>query len=669
MNMTLIILAVCLLIAVGLITVYFIFGHKNSPFKFDIGGGSPRAAGGADASPEKTLSSRLVGLSVAVGAVFATLFARLWSMQLVSSDEYQKQADSNRTRTVTTAAPRGRILDRNGVELVTNRPSPTVVAKSNVADDDVEMQVLANLLGMPKRAVYRKIIDTSEGAQSLRTVAIDVSRHVVAAIYAHPGVFDGVSIEERTQRSYPNGTLAAHIVGYTGTVTQEQLENSKTADGGFVYAHGDIVGQTGVELQYESALQGVRGEQTVYVDASGQVLDHSTSIEPQSGSDVVLTIDAKVQKAAEDALVDAIKVSRAAGFLGKAASVVALDVTNGEVIAMASYPTFSPSVFVGGISSADWESLQSEDANYPLMNRAIAGQYPSGSVIKALTTFAGLDFGVCTPESSWYCTGFWTGFGEAYGMHCWKLSGHGTVNLVTGIINSCDIVFYEIGKGFFYNNEHPEGMQEIFRKFGLGALSGIDLPEEASGRVPDAKWKWDYYSSSPDDARAWQGGDNCNLSIGQGDLLVTCLQMANAYSGIATRGQIWKPHVLKSINARSGNGSVIEYKNEAIIECKESDTNYDIVTRGLRGMVYEEDPAYTAHWTSLDVQVEGKTGTAQQITVGDPVGWFVGYAPADNPKYCVCANVDCAPSGAGSAMYVVRDVFGAIYGQKDTASR
>ncbi len=148
-----------------------------------------------------------------------------------------------------------------------------------------------------------------------------------------------------------------------------------------MYAHGDIVGQTGVELQYESALQGVRGEQTVYVDASGQVLDHSTSIEPQSGSDVVLTIDAKVQKAAEDALVDAIKVSRAAGFLGKAASVVALDVTNGEVIAMASYPTFSPSVFVGGISSADWESLQSEDANYPLMNRAIAGQYPSGSVI------------------------------------------------------------------------------------------------------------------------------------------------------------------------------------------------------------------------------------------------------------------------------------------------
>ncbi len=228
MNMTLIILAVCLLIAVGLITVYFIFGRKNSPFKFDIGGGSPRAAGGADASPEKTLSSRLVGLSVAVGAVFATLFARLWSMQLVSSDEYQKQADSNRTRTVTTAAPRGRILDRNGVELVTNRPSPTVVAKSNVADDDVEMQVLANLLGMPKRAVYRKIIDTSEGAQSLRTVAIDVSRHVVAAIYAHPGVFDGVSIEERTQRSYPNGTLAAHIVGYKRCVLSSMLTPSNT---------------------------------------------------------------------------------------------------------------------------------------------------------------------------------------------------------------------------------------------------------------------------------------------------------------------------------------------------------------------------------------------------------------------------------------------------------
>ncbi len=226
----------------------------------------------------------------------------------------------------------------------------------------------------------------------------------------------------------------------------EQLESSKTADGGFVYAHGDIVGQTGVEYQYESALQGVRGEQTVYVDAAGNVLSHSTSIAPQGGSDVVLTIDANIQKAAEASLVSVINTVRSQDFQGRSASVVALDCTNGEVIAMASYPTYSPSMFVGGISSSDWDTLSSEEANYPLMNRAIAGQYPSGSTIKALTTFAGLKYGICDGNSSWYCTGFWTGFGEQYGMHCWLLSGHGTVNLITGITNSCDIVLMKIIK-------------------------------------------------------------------------------------------------------------------------------------------------------------------------------------------------------------------------------
>ncbi|MBF0911313.1 MAG: penicillin-binding protein 2 [Atopobiaceae bacterium] len=668
MNLTLIILACCAIAAILLIIIYIWFGRKNSPFTLDIGGGTPKASGGSDASAEKTLSSRLIGFAAAVGGVFVVLLGRLWTMQLLSSADYSAQAERNRTRTVTTAAPRGRILDRNGVELVTNRPSPTVVARADVAEDNLKLQILANLLGMPVLAVRRKILDTSDGAQAMRTVSVDVSRRVVAYIYAHNTLLDGVSVEERTQRAYPNGSLAAHVVGYTGTVTQEQLENSKTADGGFVYAHGDIVGQTGVEYQYESALQGVRGEQTVYVDAAGNVLSQSTSIQPQSGSDITLTIDANIQKAAEASLVSVINVVRSQDYQGRSASVVALDCTNGEVLAMASYPTYSPAMFVGGISSSDWDTLSSKEANYPLMNRAIAGMYPSGSTIKALSAFAGLKYGICDSNSSWYCTGYWTGFGEDYGMHCWLLSGHGTVNLITGITNSCDIVFYEIGKGFFYS-DYPEGLQETYRSFGLGSASGIDLPDEASGRVPDAKWKWDYFSSSPDDARKWQGGDNCNLAIGQGDLLVTCLQMANAYCGVANRGQIWKPHVLKSINARNGNGSVIEYKTEVILNPEEKDEHRDIVARGLYGVVYEESTTQAMHWTNLDVTVCGKTGTAEQQAVGEPVGWFVGYAPADNPKYVVAANLDCAPSGAGSGMYIVRDVFGAIYNQPDKASR
>ena len=663
MSTTVVIMIVCGVIAVALVIAYLFFGRNEGPLVMDIGGSAPRASGGADNSPEKTITGRLMGLAAVVAGVIAALVAKLWTMQLVSTDEYAELAESNRTRTISTSAPRGRILDRNGAEIVTNRPSLTVVADSDVLSDEIEVQLLANLIGMPYMAVRRKIQDTTEGAQSKRTVSVDVSRRVVAFIGEHPSLFEGVSVEERTQRYYPHGSLAAHIVGYTGVVTQEQLNRNAEADEGSVkYKSGDTVGQAGIEYQYESVLQGVRGEQTVYVDANGNVLDYSTYVAPQSGSDVLLTIDIDVQRAAEESLRRITDKVRGEGYPVDAGCVVALDCTNGEVIAMASLPTFSPNIFVGGISNADWEELQSEEAKYPLLNRVISGVYPSGSTIKALTSFAALDHGIATPQSSWYCTGWWTGFGEDYGMKCWWSSGHGAVDFVRGITYSCDVVYYEIGKGFFLADS--EGMQETFRRYGLGSKSGIDLPAESDGRVPDAEWKWNYWVEAPDEARKWQGGDNCNLAIGQGDLLVTCLQMADAYASIANRGDVWRPHLLKSVKAATGEGSVIDYKPEVIRTVEESDVYRGVVERGLSGVIYEEDATQTKHWTNLSVKVAGKTGTAQQ-SWDEPVGWFVAFAPSDNPKYVVAANMDRVLSGATSAMYVVRDVFGAIYNEPD----
>lgn len=666
MSTTLVIIIVCAVIAIALLAAYFFFGRSNGPLTLDIGGAAPRAAGGSDNSPEKTISGRLMGLAAVVAGVIAALVAKLWTMQLVSTEEYAELAESNRTRTITTSAPRGRILDRNGVEIVTNRPSLTVVAEPDVVDDEIEVQLLANLIGMPYMAVRRKIQDSSEGAQSKRTVSVDVSRRVVAFIGEHPSLFNGVSVEERTQRFYPHGSLAAHIVGYTGVVTQEQLDaNADAGEGTVKYRSGDTVGQAGIEYQYESVLQGVRGEQTVYVDARGNVLDYSTYVAPQSGSDVMLTIDINVQRAAEESLERVMNKVRQEGYAGKAGCVVALDCTNGEVIAMASAPTFSPNVFVGGISNADWDALQSEDANYPLLNRAISGVYPSGSTIKALTAFAALDYGIATPQSSWYCTGWWTGFGEDYGMGCWWKTGHGAMNLITGLTYSCDVVFYEIGKGFYLADS--EGLQETFRRYGLGSASGIDLPSEAVGRVPDAEWKWNYWSDAPEEQRRWQGGDNCNISIGQGDMLVTCLQMADAYCSIANRGDTWRPHLLKSVLAPAGGGTVIEYKPEVIFTNEEDEVFRATIERGLHGVVYEEDYTQAQHWTNLSISVAGKTGTAEQPgEYRDPVGWFVGYGPSDNPKYVIASNMDEVLQGASSAMYVVRDVFGAIYGEPDT---
>lgn len=667
MDLSLLIVIVCAVIAVVFIALFLVFGRSEAAYTFDIGGGAPRASGGRDESAETTYSSRLVGFAAVIGGIFAALLARLWSMQLVSSDEYTKEAESNRTRTVTTAAPRGRILDRNGAEIVSNRSSLTVVADADVADDEVEMQLLANLIGMPRQAVYRKVIDSSEGAQSVRTVATDVSRRVVAYLGEHPAAFSGVSVQQRSQRSYPQGTLAAHVVGYTGTVTAEQLEASGSDDSSVQYKSGDVVGQAGVEAMYESILQGIRGEQTVYVDSNGKILQSSTKIDPQSGSDVVLTIDSGIQKAAEDSLEKVLTELRQKGKNPAGGSVVCLDCTNGEVLAMASAPTFPPSIFVGGIANSDWEGLTNEASNYPLLNRAISGQYPSASTIKPFTSFAALDNGIATPQSGYVCNGWWTGLGEAYGMWCYNHDGHGGLNLQQGITFSCDVVFYEIGKGFS-NSSNKDGMQQKFRQYGFGSATGIDLPSEAVGRVPDAAWKWDYFSSLPDADREWHPGDYCNIAIGQGDILVTCLQIAHAYSSIANRGPVFKPHVLKCVKSNIGNGSVIDYKVSQTDDISEEDDYRDLVERGLEGVIYEESESQAAHWTNLNVKVAGKTGTGEQTSVGRNICWMVAYAPADDPKYVVAANVDGGDWGSTTAMLVARDVLGQIYGQPDTAT-
>jgi len=663
MSGTLLVVFIFILVIVLALILVELSGMRPK-IRMDIGGQTPRAAGGADASPERTVRNRVIGQGVITGGVLALLLGRLWSMQLVSTDEYEEQAEQNRTRTITTSAPRGRILDRNGEELVTNRSSLTVVATSDVADDEVEVQLLANLLGMPTIAVRHNIQDNSEGAQSPHTVATDVSRRVVAYLGEHPDLFDGVSVEQRAKRLYPNGSLAAHVLGYAGLVTSEYLDTDDDDEDAIEYEAGDTVGQAGIEYQYESVLQGVRGEQTVYVDANGSVTDYSTTIEPQSGSDVMLTIDSTVQKTAEDSLAETIERLSSGGYPDcKAGAAVALDVTNGEVIAMASYPTYDPGLFVDGISADDWEALSSDDADQPLMNRAITGQYMSASTIKALSTFAALDYGIATTSSSYNCTGLWTGFGEDYGQYCWNTDGHGYLTLEEGITYSCDVVFYEIGKAFYYS-DNPEGLQETFRRWGLGSTTGIDLPSEAAGRVPDAEWKWNYFTDASDEARTWQGGDTTNLIIGQGDILVTVLQMCCVYAGISMRGEMWRPHLFKAVNARTGEGTTIEFKDVLNRTTEEDESYFDLVEDGLKGVIYVEDPAVAEHFTNMSETFAGKTGSGER-TGEDATGWFVVYGPVGDPKYAVAAVIENGGFGASSAMYVARDILGALFDEPD----
>ena len=661
-----IVVLVCSLVALGVLAWK---GRSGKRFSFDIGGAAPTASGGDATSAESGFASRIRATIAVVAVAFGAVAVRLWGMQIVDGDDYSHRAENNRTRTVTTRAPRGRILDRNGVELVTNRPSLTVVGDSSLLDDEVGVRLLSSVLGMPMVAVRRKLQDQTEGAQSARAISVDASRRVVAYLGEHAKLFPGVTVEQRSVRNYPLGSCAAHVLGYTGVVGQKQLdEQGDGSDGTVTYRSGDTVGQAGIEYQYDSVLAGVRGEQVVYVDADGNVTSRSDSVEPQAGSDLVLTIDVGLQQAAEAGLQHGMEMARMGGYVqANKGAVIVLDATNGEVLALASAPTYNPNVFVGGLSNDDWNQLSAEGSGYPLMNRAVSGQYPSASTIKPVVGFCALDKGVLDLSTTYYCTGFWTGFGEAFGQYCWEHKGHGTMNLETGIIYSCDTVFYEIGKSLFYSDDQ-EALQNKFRSWGLGAATGIDLPSEALGRVPDAAWKWDYFEGYEEHDRQWQGGDMTNLCIGQGFLLVTPLQMASLYVGLATRGTIWRPHLLKSVRAKTGEGDVVSYVPQVNATPEEPVAYFDVVQRGLDGVIYQESENMTAHFTSLPVRVMGKTGTGEASGNRDPTGWFMAIAPEDSPKYVVCAMLEEAGFGSTSAMYAVRDTLGYLYASPDTST-
>lgn len=669
MNFVVILIVLLTVLICALMAAFLLKVKSSRRFTLDIGGGTPRASGGSENSPSSHFKSRINATGIFAGTIIGALFMRLWNMQVISSSSYTEQAEKNRTRSISTHAARGRILDRNGAVLVGNRPSLVVLAEQSVLDDEAELQILAALIGIPKAVLRLKIEDSSQGLQRGRVIAVDVSRRVVSFINAHPSLFDGVSIEARSQRSYPLGSLAGQVLGYTGVITSEQLKASQDNqdEGKITYEPGDVVGQSGIEASYENVLQGIKGEQVVFVDADGNIVNHSSSVEAQSGSDVVLTLDADIQKAAEDSLSSTIKRLQEHGkpdcFGGCA---IAMDVTNGEIIAMASAPSFSPNVFVGGISSDDWDMLSSKSSHNPLLNRGIGGQYPSASTIKPLSALAALNEGIATPQSSYMCTGYWTGFGAAFGQYCWLHTGHGPMTLQTGITHSCDVVFYEVGKGFFYSS-NKDGLQQMFKKWGLGSKSQIDLPGELQGRIPDEAWKREYFASYPDDAKAWQGGDNTNLAIGQGDLLVTPLQMLCVYAGIANRGSIPQPHLMKSIKSTSNSGSIIDYKCSTRISVDEKDEYMDLIQRGLYGVIYEESQAQASHFTNMKEKVAGKTGTAE-TSHETPTGWFIAYAPYDKPRYVVASVLENSGFGSDGAMYVVRDILGALYHEPDTST-
>ena len=614
-----------------------------------------------DAPSEVDVRDRMGLLSGAVAAFFGVLFLRLWSMQLLSGESYSERAEKNLVREVSIGAPRGRIYDRNGVVLVNNRASMALVAERTVVNDTRLVKRISNLLGMPEIAVRRSIQSSIEGAQSLRTIMIDVPDTAVAYVVEHPGQFPGVQVESRSVRFYPFGSMACHLLGYTGTISQEELEAFAADESNLVdYRYGDTVGKSGIEYQYESVLQGVRGVRTVHVNAYGDVTGVVSEVPAEPGCDLRLSIDVDIQRAAERSMRTGYQAAQYLGYKPTGGAVVCMDCKTGDVLAMASYPHYDPTSFIGGVSTEYWAQLISDEANTPLLNRVTNGLYPAASTMKTLTTCAALEYGIADTDDQFRCTGFWTGLGEQYGMHCWHHAGHGWMNLHNGITNSCDVVFYEIAKKFYYS-ENPEGMQEMFRRWGLGSITGIDLPGEYRGRIPDAEWKWNWFTWADDLARSWQPGDCANISIGQGDVLVTPLQMCYVYCGLVNKAvQMW-PHVMLNVLSNETHESLV-YCNEHVSQIVDIDPAIlSFVTQAMWGVPNET--VIGSYFQGLPVQVMGKSGTAE---AGDDDfnthAWFIAAAPYEDPQYVVCALLEHGGGGGDVTTHMCREVLGEIYG-------
>jgi penicillin-binding protein 2 len=618
---------------------------------------STESYGGQAGDAQVMTRRRFFGFMGFIGACISVLVVKLWSMQVVSGAEYTAKAEGNRITEYTTIAPRGRIYDRNGVELVGNRSTFAVLVSSDVQNDKLVIQRLSDVLGIPRETVASLAASQTQGAQADRVVALDVDERAISYISEHPKAFPGVHMESRTVRTYPNGNLAAHVLGYTGTISSTELKNEKA---GITYESGDVVGKDGVEQAFESYLQGDRGIKRVEINAAGEVVNAVDSVDPVQGNDIRITIDANVQAAAENALQQAFTDAANANYLNaQAGAIVCMNCKTGEIIAMASAPSYDPSDFIGGISADTWADMTSESSAYPLSNRCIAGLYPAASTFKGFTGLAGLEYGFASESSVWECEGTWTGFGEKWPQKCWNTSGHGSIGFHNGIVESCDVVFYEIAKNFYEYTANQTALQDYLKSWGFGSKTGVELSGEAAGRVPTPDWKKNFNRDAPE-SQAWLPGDLSNLIIGQGDLLVTPLQMCCGYAGLAT-GRVPKPVLLHSVVSTDGTKTAVEgsrYQG-SIINPSFKKENIEIMRSGFRGVV--EDGSVKKIFDGMGVTMSGKTGTGE-VAGKDNYGWYVGFGPSDSPEYvCVCC-IEEGGAGATCAAPAVRSVLAAAFG-------
>jgi penicillin-binding protein 2 len=579
-------------------------------------------------------------ISTATLGIFSGLFARLFHLQVTKAKEYAKLAEENRVSVRLLAPLRGRIFDRFGVELASNRQNYSVVIIPEQAGD--AKAVLDRLIAVVPRLEAERERVLREIARKRAfmpvTVAENLSWDEFSAINLNAPDLPGVQPDVGETRAYPFGADLAHVVGYVARVSENDLEDDPV-----LMLPGFRIGKSGIERTIDKDLRGKAGVSRVEVNAYGRVIRELKRREGTPGEAAVLTLDMAIQSFATERLRD------------QSAAAVVLDITNGDVLAFVSSPGFDPNVFNVGLTNAAWKALI-EDPYNPLLDKVIAGQYPPGSTFKIVTALAGLTYGAIKPEDTVYCTG--QIFLGNHAFHCWKKGGHGRVNLRSGIKQSCDIYFYEVARRTGIDN-----LAAMARTLGLGQDNGLELPNVKTGIVPSRGWKIATTGVS------WQGGETLITGIGQGYLLATPLQLAVMVARLANGGLAVQPHLLRSVGAALKGH---EQPKSLGLDPK----NLALVREGMNAV--SNEPGGTAYGSRIadlpGLALAGKTGTAQVrritkaerdkgVIKNEDLPWaqrdhalFVAFAPVAAPRYAIAVVIEHGGGGSKAAAPVARDI-------------
>jgi len=585
--------------------------------------------------------------------MFSVLFARLWYLQVVQGPKFSVMSEDNRIRLLRMKAPRGIISDTDGFVMVRNRPSFNVfLIPEDVQGEEATMALglektaerLEPLLGMSKDSILEKVKKSRRPRFEPVLIARDVNMKLVAYLEEHKVELPGVMVEVEPLRYNIYGELASHVFGYLGEIGEKQLDNTDVC---LDCRQGDLIGQYGIETSFNRSLNGTPGGKRVEVNAHGREIGTISQKNPMPGHNVSVTLNLHIQMLAEEALGD------------KVGSIVAIDPRNGHVLAMVSQPAFDPNLFAGGISRENWKRLI-ENSDHPLTNKAIQSHYAPGSTFKVPIGAALLQEGIITEGSTLHCAG---------SVHlantvkrCWKAGGHGYVNIKQALEQSCNVFYYRAGLDLGIDK-----LASYTKSFGFGARTGIELANEEPGLIPTKAWKKEYVGDR------WYPAETMDAAIGQGFVSVTPIQLANMTAAVANGGTLYKPMIIKSIT--SIHGEVQEFEPTVLQQVPVNIKNLDIIRKGMWMVV--NGTRGTARGSSLEsVEFSGKTGTAQVVKLQQgeqedlPVkfrdhGWFVTFAPAENPTIAMAILIEHGMGGSKSAAPVAKYIFERLFNPQE----